>query len=150
VISSSQRPLPDNTLPLQQTNIHVPDGIRTHNISRRAAVDLRLDGAATGTNNDRHGKAKRSFSPFMRMLVCTVPQWNHAAQRAVLLNNPPHLIQALWPPPSASLYQGVCRKCQPPPPQLDSCSCPSRSPTAFGKWLAICFVVGRSLIPISS
>ena len=26
----------------QQTNFHAPDGIRTHNLSRRAAVDLRL------------------------------------------------------------------------------------------------------------
>jgi hypothetical protein len=39
VISSSQRPLPDNT---QQTNIHASGGIRTHDRSRRAAVNLRL------------------------------------------------------------------------------------------------------------
>ena len=39
MISPSQRPLPDNT---QQTNIHAPGGIRTHNLSRRAAKDLRL------------------------------------------------------------------------------------------------------------
>ena len=39
VNSSSQRPLPDNT---QQTNINAPGGIRTHELSRRAAVDLRL------------------------------------------------------------------------------------------------------------
>ena len=42
VISSSQRPLPDNTRHSQQTNIHAPGGIRTHDLSRRAAVDLRL------------------------------------------------------------------------------------------------------------
>jgi hypothetical protein len=42
VISSSQRPLPDNTQLSQQTNIHAPGGIRTHNLSRRAVVDLRL------------------------------------------------------------------------------------------------------------
>src|SRR5215475_8970602 len=42
VISSSQRPLPDNTQHSQQTNIHVPGGIRTHDPSRRAAADLRL------------------------------------------------------------------------------------------------------------
>ena len=44
-ISSSQRPLPDNTQHWQrsqQTNIHAPCGIRTHNLSRRAAADLRL------------------------------------------------------------------------------------------------------------
>ena len=39
MISSSQRPLTDNT---QQTNIHVPGWNRTHNLSRRAAADLRL------------------------------------------------------------------------------------------------------------
>ena len=42
VISPSQRPLPDNTQHSQQTNIHAPGGIRTHNLSRLAAADLRL------------------------------------------------------------------------------------------------------------
>ena len=42
VISSSQWPLPDNTQHSQQTNIHALGGIRTHDRSRRAAVDLRL------------------------------------------------------------------------------------------------------------
>jgi hypothetical protein len=42
VISSSQRPLPDNTQHSQQTDIHAPGRIRTHNLSKRAAVDLRL------------------------------------------------------------------------------------------------------------
>ena len=42
MISPSQRPLPDNTQHSQQTNIHAPGGIRTHNLSRRAAKDLRL------------------------------------------------------------------------------------------------------------
>ena len=42
VISSSQRPLRDNTQHSQQTNIHVPGGIRTHVLSRLAALDLRL------------------------------------------------------------------------------------------------------------
>jgi hypothetical protein len=42
VISSSQIPLPDDTQHLQQKNIHVPGGIGTHNLSRRAAVDLHL------------------------------------------------------------------------------------------------------------
>jgi len=37
-----ERPLRDNTQHSQQTNIHAPCGIRTHNLSRRAAVDLRL------------------------------------------------------------------------------------------------------------
>ena len=42
MITSSQRPLPDNTRHSQQTNIHVPGGIRTHDLSRRAAADLRF------------------------------------------------------------------------------------------------------------
>jgi len=42
VISSSQRPLPDNTRHSQQTNIHAPGGIRTHYLSRRAAAELLL------------------------------------------------------------------------------------------------------------
>ena len=42
MISPLQRILLDNTLHSQQTNIHAPSGIRTHDRSRRAAVDLRL------------------------------------------------------------------------------------------------------------
>ena len=42
MISSSQRPLPDNTQHSQQANIHAPGGIRNHDLSRRAAADLRL------------------------------------------------------------------------------------------------------------
>jgi len=41
VINSSQRP-PDNTQHSQQTNIHASGGIRTHDLSRRAAADLHL------------------------------------------------------------------------------------------------------------
>jgi len=37
VISSSQRLLPDNKRHSQHTNIHAPGGIRTHDLSRRAA-----------------------------------------------------------------------------------------------------------------
>ena len=40
MISSAQRPLPDNTT--FTTDIHAPGGIRTHNLSRREAADLRL------------------------------------------------------------------------------------------------------------
>ena len=38
VMSSSQRPLPDNKRHSQQTNIYAPGGIRTHDLSRRAAA----------------------------------------------------------------------------------------------------------------
>ena len=40
--SDAERPLPDNTKHSQETDIHAPGGIRTHNSSKRAAVDLRL------------------------------------------------------------------------------------------------------------
>jgi hypothetical protein len=40
-ISSSQSPLPNNTQHSQQTNIHATAGIRTHNLNRGAAADLR-------------------------------------------------------------------------------------------------------------
>ena len=42
VIGRSQKPLPDYTQQSQQTDIHAPGGIRTHNLSRRAAADPRL------------------------------------------------------------------------------------------------------------
>jgi hypothetical protein len=42
VISPTHRPLPDNTKHSQETDIHVPGGIRTRNSSKRAAADPRL------------------------------------------------------------------------------------------------------------
>jgi hypothetical protein len=42
VISLSQKFLLDNTQHSQQTNIHTPGTIRTYDLSRRAAADLRL------------------------------------------------------------------------------------------------------------
>jgi hypothetical protein len=42
VIGPSQRPQPDNKQHLQETDIRAPDGIRTRNISKRAAADARL------------------------------------------------------------------------------------------------------------
>ena len=39
VISSPQRPLPNNTQHSQQTNVHAPGGIRNQDLSRRAAAD---------------------------------------------------------------------------------------------------------------
>jgi len=44
-ISSSQRPLPYNTQHSQHTDIHAAGWIQTHNLSRRAAADLRLKSA---------------------------------------------------------------------------------------------------------
>ena len=37
-----EKPLPDNTQHSQETDMHGPGGIRTHNPSERAAVDPRL------------------------------------------------------------------------------------------------------------
>jgi len=59
VISSSQRPLPDNTQHSQQTDIHAPGGIRTHNLSRRAAVDLRLRPRCHWDRQRKYGEEKR-------------------------------------------------------------------------------------------
>ena len=43
LISPTDEPLPENTQHSQQTDIHCPGRIRTpHNLSRRAAADLRL------------------------------------------------------------------------------------------------------------
>jgi len=42
VVSSSRRPLLDNTQHSQQTNIHASGGIQAYNLSRRAAAELRL------------------------------------------------------------------------------------------------------------
>jgi len=41
-ISSSQKSLPDNTQHSQQTNLHAPGGIRTHDLNRRTAAELCL------------------------------------------------------------------------------------------------------------
>jgi len=50
-MSSSQRPLPNNTQHSQQTHIHAPGGIRTRDLSKRVAADLALDRAGTGTGD---------------------------------------------------------------------------------------------------
>jgi hypothetical protein len=44
--SARRRDLPDNTNTAQETNIHVPGGIRTHDHSKRSAYAL--DSAAAG------------------------------------------------------------------------------------------------------
>ena len=45
MISSSQRPVPNNTQHSQHTNIHAPGGIRIHTLSRREASDPLLNTA---------------------------------------------------------------------------------------------------------
>jgi hypothetical protein len=52
VISSSHRPLPDNTQHSQQTDIRVLCEIRTHDLNRRAAADLHLRPRGYWDRND--------------------------------------------------------------------------------------------------
>jgi hypothetical protein len=47
VIGPTQRPLPDNTQHSQETDIHDPGGIRTHNPSNEQPQTHTLDRAAT-------------------------------------------------------------------------------------------------------
>ena len=56
MISSSQRPLPDNTQHSQQTNIHAPGGIRTQDLSRRAATGCTGGWVGPTAGLDRCGK----------------------------------------------------------------------------------------------
>jgi hypothetical protein len=53
VISSSQRPLPDNIQHIQLKNIHASGGIRTHDLSRRATVDRADTGAGSDSVDTR-------------------------------------------------------------------------------------------------
>ena len=69
VISSSQRPLPDNTQHSQQTDIHVHCGIRTHNLSRRAATDLRLR-----PRGHRDRPSPHIWTPFLSLHVRYIPR----------------------------------------------------------------------------
>jgi len=66
VTSPSQRPLPDNTQHLQETDIHDADRIRTHNPSKQAAAYPLL--------RPRGHKERHSF-------ICTIP---HLLRTAVL------------------------------------------------------------------
>ena len=61
-ISSSLRPLSDNTQHSQQTNIHASGGIRTHNPSRRAAADLHLRSRGHWDRHFLYFRYKYSFN----------------------------------------------------------------------------------------
>ena len=64
VITSSQRPLPDNT----KQSRHASGGIRTHNLSRRAAVDLRLSPRGHWDRSfENHNSSKRGWQHFVKM-----------------------------------------------------------------------------------
>ena len=57
MINPSQRPLPDNTQHSQHTNIQALGGIRTHDRSMRAAVDLRIRPRGQWDGQDKAYKA---------------------------------------------------------------------------------------------
>jgi hypothetical protein len=50
----------DDTQHTQHTNIHARDGIRTHDCSRRAAVDLRLRPRGNWDRRSKHAEALNS------------------------------------------------------------------------------------------
>ena len=68
VISSSQRPLPDNTRHSQQTNIHAPGGIRNLDLSRRAA-GLKLKLVCT-IYEDSFCTIQRTQHVFIKKAIC--------------------------------------------------------------------------------
>jgi hypothetical protein len=72
VISLSQRPLPDNKQHSQQTDIHDLGGIRTQNLSRRAAADLRV------RPRGRWNRHSRNTGPlfYLRIMVCQLLRLN--------------------------------------------------------------------------
>jgi hypothetical protein len=69
VISSSQRPLPDNTQHSLHTDIHVPGGIRTQNLSNRAAADLRLRAIESRIINITCKQKQQQFSEMLIEIV---------------------------------------------------------------------------------
>ena len=69
MINLSQRPLPDNPQHSQQTNIHAPGGIRTHDPAGECPKTYALDRAATGT-----GTASTINSQCYKISVLYVPQ----------------------------------------------------------------------------
>ena len=52
-ISPTQKPLPDNTQPSQQTNIHAPGKMCTSKPNKWAATTHTLDHTATGISNSK-------------------------------------------------------------------------------------------------
>jgi hypothetical protein len=72
VNSPSQRPLPDKTLHSQQTDIHASGGIRTQNLSRRAAADLRLTARPLRSAQLRPLRIQNEL-----LLATSVISWSH-------------------------------------------------------------------------
>ena len=70
VTSSSQRPLPYNTQHSQHKNFHDPGGFRNHNLSRRAAADLRL--RSRGHSNCGVEKLINNFIKYQKLLASRI------------------------------------------------------------------------------
>ena len=84
----TQRPLPDNTQHSQQTNIHVPGKIRTHNLSRRSALNLRLRPRG---HWDRHKEY------YKNQLTQRIPSyWQESLVLLTLRRRTTYIYVALW------------------------------------------------------
>jgi hypothetical protein len=96
VISLLQRPLPDNTQHSQQTNIHAPDGIQTHNPSRRVAVDPRL-------RSRGHWKWLIHYivNPVTTKLWDKITSWVNGLHRKL------NVLKTLWKKFKSSINQGI-------------------------------------------
>jgi len=57
VISPSQRLLPDNTHHSQETDIHAPGGIRTHNLRRQPDAEIGNNKNKNNNNNSNNNNA---------------------------------------------------------------------------------------------
>jgi len=74
--SARRRDLPDNIQHSQQTDIHAPGGIRTHNLSRRSAVDLGLrplghwDRHMLDISWEKHLRTEREITIAHRYVTC--------------------------------------------------------------------------------
>ena len=86
-----QRPLPDNTKQSQQTNVHAPGWIRTHNLSRRAATDLTFLFVTVRIQDIKRDKAM--FSSLTRL-----PKKTHIHTHTYMI----YLLTAVGLPPGGS------------------------------------------------
>ena len=124
MISPSQRPLPDNTQHSQQTNIHAPAGIRTHNRSRSGRKTYSLDLAATGTGNKIiltlrllmsyiYGARSKHSSPPLRTTIwwCNTGKCRSQWPRGLRRRSTAARLLRLWVriPPGAWMF--VCCEC---------------------------------------
>ena len=93
VISPSQRSLPDNTQHSQQTNIHAPARIRTHDPSRRAAKDLRLR---------PHGHWDRLYTILVHLFSV---HFINKTSRQIIHDSAFYFFSAMWWQVEGEIYQ---------------------------------------------